>query len=139
MLLIVDASFEDRDFLRHLIKSAGVHEPVMDFEDGEGVLAYLSRWLEPGAPPEVPLLMFLDLKLPRMNGHEVIRRVRAVPALEAMEIALLSGALTYADMRQAASLGANHYFEKFPSKDLIRRWIDAATNSRRALRERRAR
>jgi CheY-like chemotaxis protein len=86
---------------------------------------------------EVPLLMFLDLKLPGINGHDVIRQVRRQPAFEAMEIVLLSGSLLYADMRLAASLGANHYFEKFPSADLIRRWIDTAVKSRLDRRERR--
>ena len=82
--------------------------------------------------------MFLDLKLPGINGHDVIRQVRRQPQLEAMEIVLLSGSLLYADMRLAASLGANHYFEKFPSTELIRRWIDAAVKSRLARRERQA-
>lgn len=137
-LLIVDDSVEDRGFLRHLIQSAGVRQPVMDFEDGESALAYLSPWLDPAHSAEVPLLMFLDLKLPGMNGHDVIRQVRRQPQLEAMEIVLLSGSLAYADMRLAAGLGANHYFEKFPSADLIRRWIEAAEKSRRARRARRA-
>lgn len=137
-LLIVDDSVEDRGFLRHIIKTAGWAEPIVEFEDGESALAYLNPWLDPGHAAEVPLLMFLDLKLPGMSGHDVIRQVRRLPQLEAMEIALLSGSLAYADLRLAASLGANHYFEKFPSADLIRRWVEAATKSRLARRERRA-
>lgn len=137
-LLIVDDSVEDRGFLRHVIETAGRPEPIVEFEDGESAMAYLSAWLDPGHAAEAPLLMFLDLKLPRMNGHDVIRQVRRLPQLEAMEIALLSGSLAYADMRLAASLGANHYFEKFPSADLIRRWVEAAAKGRLAQRERRA-
>ena len=118
------------------MKKAGVTEPVAEFEDGESVIAHLSPWLDPDHGAEVPLLMFLDLKLPGINGHDVIRQVRLQPQLEAMEIVLLSGSLLYADMRLAASLGANHYFEKFPSTELIRRWIDAAVKSRLTRRER---
>ncbi len=137
-LVIVDDSIDDRDYLRHLIERAGVQEPVVGFETGEMVTEFLAPWVESDRT-DLPVLMFLDLKLPGMNGHEVVRWIRRHPALGAMEIALLSGSLLYADMRIAAGLGVNHYFEKFPSTNAIRRCVDAAVRSRLVLRERRMR
>lgn len=137
-LVIVDDSIDDRDYLRHLIERAGVQEPVVGFETGEKAIEYFAPWVDADRM-DVPLLMFLDLKLPGMNGLEVARWIRRHPALSTMEIALLSGSLLYADMRLAAGLGVNHYFEKFPSTNTIRRCVDAAARSRVALRERRLR
>lgn len=136
--MIVDDSIDDRDYLRHLIERAGVQEPVVGFENGEKALEYLAPWADSDRS-DLPLLMFLDLKLPGMNGLEVARWVRRNPSLGGMEIALLSGSLLYADMRLAAGLGVNHYFEKFPSTATIRRCVDAAVRSRLAQRERRMR
>lgn len=129
-VLIVDDSFDDQEFLRHLITRAGVVHPVVAYADGESAIAGLTPLLE--AADDVPLLMFLDWKMPGMNGSDVIRWVRGHPRFAPLEIALLSGSLRYADMRMAAELGANQYFEKFPSTEVIKRCVHSAVSVRSA-------
>lgn len=134
-LLIVDDSIDDQEFMRHLVQRAGFTHPIVAYADGESVIAGLTPYLSDTA--EVPLFMFLDWKMPGMNGSDVIRWVRRHPRFAPLEIALLSGSLRYADMRLAAELGANHYFEKFPSTEVIRRCVQSASATRSSARARR--
>lgn len=134
-LLIVDDSVDDQAFLSLLIQRAGLSQPILTFSDGAGVIDYLTPLLADSS--DVPLLVFLDLRMPLMSGTEVLRWIRQHPRFSLMEIALLSGSLRYADMRLAAELGANHYFEKFPSTDVIQLWVNTAIRNRAEARERR--
>ncbi len=84
--------------------------------DGEEALACLARWEGGEAPPAVVLL---DLKLPRVDGLEVLRRLRASEAGKAVPVVVLTTSGENVDVRRAYELGANSYiikpvnFEKF--------------------------
>lgn len=118
-IVLVDDSADDRFFLRRLLTKAGIPNPVRCFEDGKSVVDHFDSSRE-ATERETPLIMFLDLNMPRMGGHDVLRYLRQRPDFKAMRIVVLSGSTLYADMRLAAELGADFYFEKFPSVETLR-------------------
>jgi hypothetical protein len=84
--------------------------------DGEEALAWLPRW-EAGEP--WPAVILLDLKLPRVDGLEVLRQIKQHPTLRVIPVVVLTTSAEGRDVETAYQLGANSYivkpveFEKF--------------------------
>ena len=83
-------------------------------EDGDKAIAYLNgvgpyadRALHP-----LPSLILLDLKMPRATGFEILKWIRAHPALSGVPVIILSGSELRDDIRDAYSIGANSYLIK---------------------------
>ena len=79
-------------------------------------------------PLELPLFVLLDLKLPRVQGLDVLREIRANPATRLLSVTVLSSSDNPADIRTAAQLGANSFVRK--SGD----WRQMADNLRQLAR-----
>ncbi len=77
--------------------------------DGEEALAWLPRWEAGEARPAVILL---DLKLPKIDGLEVLRRLKSHPDLRSIPVVVLTTSAESADMRSAYAIGANSYIVK---------------------------
>jgi DNA-binding response OmpR family regulator len=80
-------------------------------------------------------VVFLDLNMPRLDGHEVLRRIRADAELCAMRVIILTSSDRPADMTQSRELGADaHVIKPVAVSDLITRlhavshlWIESAS------------
>lgn len=68
-------------------------------------------------PSEFPDLILLDLKLPKVDGLEVLRRVRQNPRTRRIPVVILSSSTEYADLSAGYDLGANGYIRKPVSFD----------------------
>lgn len=68
--------------------------------------------LQAAAPDDLPAAVLLDLKLPRMDGLEVLRRIRANPQLCALPVIVLSASDEPADRETARELGVDDYIVK---------------------------
>lgn len=77
--------------------------------DGEEALAWLPRW-EAGEPR--PAVILLDLKLPKIDGLDVLRRLKAHPNLRSIPVVVLTTSAESTDMRTAYEIGANSYIVK---------------------------
>ncbi|HVV52387.1 MAG TPA: response regulator, partial [Polyangia bacterium] len=64
------------------------------------------------SPPELPDVVLLDLKLPRLDGLEVLRRLRADARTRWLPIVIMTSSLQAADVEQSYALGANGYVRK---------------------------
>jgi two-component system, response regulator len=83
-------------------------------EDGEEALDYLfgtGRYAKKCKPP-TPLLIILDLNMPKVNGLEVLREIRRDPWLRHIIVAVLTSSNSEADRVEAMKLGANIYLRK---------------------------
>jgi len=91
-----------------------VANPVQVVRDGEEALAYLSGQA-PFADRErhpLPVLMLMDLKMPRKSGLEVLAWVRQQPGLKRLPIIVLTSSNQSPDINRAYELGANSYLVK---------------------------
>ncbi len=102
-VLVGDDSDDDRLFLRRLLRRLPEAAVVAELRDGEEVIAYLAA-----EPP--PRLLILDLKMPRKDGHDVLRWLRDHP--RPIDVVILSGSSLAADMERSLALGARAYHVK---------------------------
>jgi CheY-like chemotaxis protein len=114
IVFLVDDSEDDRFFFEVALKSAGINAQLVCAEDGEEAIEYLSRtgnFKNSGESPR-PDYMFLDLKMPRRDGFEVLEWIARNPQEGGFPIIVLSGSHEPADRQRASELGAVEYIVK---------------------------
>lgn len=95
--------------LRHLERRK-LRDRVIHVEDGERALAHLDRVEDGEAVP--PCVVLLDLRLPRVDGIQVLERVKHTPALREIPVVIFSTSSADPDIRQAYENYANSYLVK---------------------------
>ena len=100
----VDLDLTLRAFARHKLAN-----PVNVARDGEEALAWIPRW-ESGEP--WPVVVLLDLKLPRVEGLAVLRQIKEHPDLQAIPVVVLTSSREARDVKAAYQFGANSYIVK---------------------------
>ncbi len=116
-VLYVEDSTDDFVLLKLASRKCGTPFSLQHAEDGDQAIAYLSgtgRYASREDHP-FPDLVLLDLKLPRLDGFEVLRWIRANPDTKSLPVVVLAGSSFRADVRRALELGANSYATK-PAK-----------------------
>lgn len=115
-LLHVDDDPNDAELLRAAIHRARLPVVLAWAEGGDEALAYLSgrKVAENGETAAIPALVLLDFKMPRVNGLEVLQRIRRLPQpdLQSIPVVVLSGSHLQDDICQAYEAGANSYLIK---------------------------
>lgn len=90
--------------------------------DGEHALAILRRASEAPATTPMPRVVFLDLNMPRLDGHEVLREIRADPALTGIRVVMFTNSDRPSDVAESMRLGADAHVAKPVSvEELIQR------------------
>ena len=100
--------------LRLTFERAGITSPVHVVSDGQmakDYLAGLGEFADRQKHP-LPCLVLLDLKLPKVNGLEVLEWIRQQPGLKKLVVVVLSSSAQPEDVERAYELGANSYIEK---------------------------
>ena len=103
-VLVVDDDVVSRMVLMHLIDACGPFD-IIEAEDGEDAWQQMAAGLR-------PLILFCDLRMPRLSGMELLARVKADSALAAMPFVLVTSASDSATIGQAEELGVNGYLVK---------------------------
>ena len=108
-ILLVEDRPVDLDLTKRAFAQRHVLNPIQEARDGEEALAYIERW-EAGEP--VPLLILLDLRLPKINGLEVLQRLKCHPKYSAIPVVVLTTSAEDRDIEEAYKLGCNSYIVK---------------------------
>lgn len=133
VLLLIEDDRDHVDVIARALEKAGVSVDLCVVHDGQEALDALG--LEGGRPAEhqpLPRVVFLDLKMPRVDGWDVLRRMRASPRTARLPVVVVSGSDRPEDIRLSYALGANSYLLKRfdprgPAADLAdaaRYWIE---------------
>jgi len=115
-ILLVEDNPVDLDLTLRAFSRRRVINPIEVARDGEEALSWIPRW-EAGEPR--PLVMLLDLKLPRVDGLEVLRRFRDNPVSRDLPVVVLTSSNEQKDVQRAYEFHINSYivkpvnFEKF--------------------------
>jgi CheY-like chemotaxis protein len=113
-LLVVEDDANDRFLIERAIRKSQIANPLRMVEDGEQAIAYLSgegRFTDRAEFP-LPILVLLDLKLPRRSGIEVLTWIRANPRFLTLPVVVLTSSPESGDVRRAYQAGANSYLVK---------------------------
>ena len=105
-ILLVEDSDDDAELTIRAIKTNKIANRIELVRDGVEALAYL----ESDRP--LPRLILLDLKLPKMNGLEVLRRIRSNPRTRVLPVVVLTSSREEPDIATAYELGVNSYIVK---------------------------
>jgi len=108
-VLLVEDNPVDVDLTKRAFARRKLTNPIEVARDGEEALACIPRW-EAGEP--TPLLILLDLKLPRVSGLEVLAQWKAHAVSRAIPVVVLSSSAEDKDIQTAYQLGANSYIVK---------------------------
>lgn len=113
-ILLVEDDPNSVFFFQHAIEQLGITNPLQVATDGREALDYLENNGAFANRQKYPLpgLVVLDLKLPRASGFDVLRQMRANPALPKIVVIMLTSSADEDDVRQAYALGANAYLVK---------------------------
>jgi len=114
VVLLAEDSREDAESVQLALKGAGVANSIRVVADGEEAIAYLKgegRFVDREKFP-LPRVLFLDLKMPRAGGFEVLEWVRAQPSFKDLLIVVLTAYGGLNEIKRAYALGANSFLFK---------------------------
>ena len=112
-ILLVDDNENDVELTLLALQSNKLSNAVVHLRDGVEALEYLQKGnAAPSPVAELPLFILLDIKMPRMDGLEVLRWVRADPKLALVPVVMMTSSRELSDLRAAYELGANAYVVK---------------------------
>lgn len=120
-VLLVEDSLDHAELVvRHLL-SLGFDGRVVHLQDGEDALAYLfHRDGYAANPPPLPDLVLLDLRLPRIDGIQVLREIKSSEALRCIPVVVLTSSSARGDIQAAYEAHANSYLVKPPDHQQFR-------------------
>ena len=112
-ILLVEDSIADAEMAMDALADAHLANPVVHVEDGVECLDYLySRGAWAARPPGNPAVVLLDIKMPRMNGLDVLTRMRQDEQMRRVPVVILSSSREEVDLARSWDLGANAYVIK---------------------------
>lgn len=112
-ILLAEDSPADAEMAVDALREANLLNPIVHVEDGVEAMDWLLRR---GAHAEraegLPAVLLLDIKMPRMDGLEVLQQVRANPELRRLPVVILSSSREENDLARSWDLGVNAYVVK---------------------------
>jgi CheY-like chemotaxis protein len=120
-LLLVEDNEDDVFLMKRALKGARVINPLHVVEDGQEAVDYLAgagKFADRANYP-LPAVVFLDLKLPFISGHDVLAWIRRQKELESLVVIVLTSSNEASDLSRCYALGANSYVVKPPTPEQL--------------------
>lgn len=114
-VLLVEDNEDDVFLMQRAWKKAGVTRKLEVAKDGQAAVEFLEAAME--KTQDLPCLILLDLKMPRVPGLEVLSWIRKQAGLSKLPVVILTASSAVKDIEAAYELGANSYFAKPASSD----------------------
>jgi CheY-like chemotaxis protein len=114
-VLLVEDNPTDVDITKRALTRSGTLVRLCIARDGEEAMAVLEHGRASEASPttqEFPRLVLLDLRLPRIDGRDILKRIKEDPELCIIPVAVLSAASGERPLLECMALGANMYYVK---------------------------
>jgi CheY-like chemotaxis protein len=120
-ILLVEDNEDDVFLMKRALQGARVMNALYVVEDGQEAMDYLGgagKFADRNSYP-LPVVVFLDLKLPYVSGHDVLAWIRRQRELESLVVIVLTSSNEASDLSRCYALGANSYLVKPPTPDQL--------------------
>jgi two-component system response regulator len=112
-ILLVEDSENDELLTLRALKQHNITNPVVVARDGAEAVDYLLGMKEDGQPAnELPVVVMLDLKLPKLGGIQVLQRIRENERTRLLPVVVLTSSDEECDIRDCYNLGVNSFVQK---------------------------
>ena len=112
-ILLAEDSPADAEMAIDALRDANLANPIVHVEDGVEALDYLlQRGAHAGREDGLPAVLLLDIKMPRMDGLEVLKHIRSHDKLKKLPVVILSSSREESDLARSWDLGVNAYVVK---------------------------
>lgn len=108
-ILIVDDDEGHAILIRENLQAAGVTNRIVHFNDGQAILDFFSRRSQGS---HETYLILLDIRMPKVDGIEVLRRLKADPALSKLPVIMLTTTDDAREVERCYALGCSVYIQK---------------------------
>jgi chemotaxis family two-component system response regulator Rcp1 len=135
-ILLVEDNPADIKITQRALRESELSVELVVVRDGQQAVEYLLRQgtYADDESWRVPELILLDLNLPRLNGREVLERIRSTPMLRSVPVVVLTTSRRREDVQEVYAAGANTYIEKPQDfrrfvdvlRTIHRYWLDTA-------------
>lgn len=113
IVLIAEDDEGHAALMRKNLKRAGIHNKIQRFKDGQEVLDFLEDDERRRAPgPGIGYLLLLDIRMPKLDGVEVLRRVKGNPALRKIPVIMITTTDDPREVERCHELGCSIYITK---------------------------
>ncbi len=118
-LLLAEDNLPDALLVREAIQAEQLEVEVHIVADGELAIDFIAR---AAADPEAPAphVMLLDLNLPKVDGFEVLRQVRAIEKFKSIPVIIVTSSDSPGDRSEAAKLGASYFRKPVSYEEFIK-------------------
>jgi DNA-binding response OmpR family regulator len=107
LIVLIEDNPDDQTLTLRALKKQNIANEIIVLNDGVEALAFL---LDPEKP--LPHLVLLDLKLPKLDGLQLLRRLRSEPRTQVLPVVVLTSSDEDRDVIEGYRLGANSYIRK---------------------------
>lgn len=113
-ILLVEDNQDDLELTLHVLQRERLANKIFTARDGEEALDFLfaDGQFTGRDPNHTPRLILLDLKLPKLNGLEVLKRMKQDPRTKTVPVVILTSSKEERDLVASYNLGANSYVQK---------------------------
>jgi two-component system response regulator len=112
-ILLVEDNPQDAEITLRALKRANFANRVQWLKDGEEALSFLfSEGPYETKPRPRPRVMLLDIKMPKLDGIEVLKRIKADSRTRSLPVVMLTSSKEESDLARSSDLGANSYLVK---------------------------
>jgi CheY-like chemotaxis protein len=122
VILLVEDNADDVFLMKRVLQKLAVTQPMHNAINGQEAIDYfqaLGKYSDRARYP-LPSVVFLDLKMPFVNGFEVLEWLRKQPSLGHVPVAVLTSSPEESDREKAKQLGAKTFLVKPPSPEMLR-------------------
>ena len=126
-ILLIEDDPADAALIQRAFQKVGVQNPIAHLSHGDTALAYLegiNEYVNRNKFP-LPILIILDLKLPGMNGLQLLKWIRTKRELRLIPVVVLTGSADTTQVQAAYEAGANSYLLKPADRNEIIRVVEA--------------
>ena len=112
-ILIAEDDDGHAELIRERLADSGIGNPITRFANGQDLWNFLSRsGPEPHRAPNQAYLLLLDIRMPKMDGVEALRRIKQDPSLRSLPVIMLTTTNDPREVKECYELGCNSYVTK---------------------------